>query len=538
MARVGYNAKPCRNRTFCSTGIWSSERRTAGSPRPGGGLVRIASGLDSPCWVGFVWEVRTGGILLVLVILALAVGIGASAWFWTSRGVGLSEIDGIEPATLEMVGVTFEISEPIREHDGSYFFETEVIEGKMAGSRFSFWGDAERLNAFASELRYIDEAAILQIGRGTGRGAMGTVESYTSGAKSMAEGALKFFRDPEGLVSNVEVQEQANEWGASVDTIRQYVQGVASGDVDFVQDAQDLAQAFWANELEMTSSEHGFSYASAVVPEVQVRVERETGARLAGRTASELLVLAALYHPLGEAGPNRLSQQLITRSGGTITKLSPKFAKGATGVLRARDLFSEAAAIDRQLQRRERFARLSGVAGLTAVAVVPRALGGEQKSFDALTDPAKLASLDEKAAQERFLKLLAALAESNEPNQLLERLPDDHAEFFYSRELTKERLERALRRLDQWGIPDDESSRERMARGRSPEIRRGPYAGEEIAVVHRIPVEAAPELTGVLANLELLPARQVPEFDAVEAAMQEFEAVGWVPVQPEEQAAP
>jgi len=44
-----------------------------------------------------------------------------------------------------------------------------------------------------------------------------------------------------------------------------------------------------------------------------------------------------------------------------------------------------------------------------------------------------------------------------------------------------------------------------MSRGRSPIVRKGPYAGQVLSVDHIIPRAVAGELDNVIANLELMP---------------------------------
>jgi hypothetical protein len=51
----------------------------------------------------------------------------------------------------------------------------------------------------------------------------------------------------------------------------------------------------------------------------------------------------------------------------------------------------------------------------------------------------------------------------------------------------------------------DAEGMERMRRGASPIVRRGPYAGEKLTVDHIIPRAVTPSLDLVLANLELMP---------------------------------
>ena len=44
-----------------------------------------------------------------------------------------------------------------------------------------------------------------------------------------------------------------------------------------------------------------------------------------------------------------------------------------------------------------------------------------------------------------------------------------------------------------------------MRRGRTADVRKGPYAGEILSVDHIIPKSIVPELDNVIANLELMP---------------------------------
>ena len=52
----------------------------------------------------------------------------------------------------------------------------------------------------------------------------------------------------------------------------------------------------------------------------------------------------------------------------------------------------------------------------------------------------------------------------------------------------------------------DAEGMERLRRGASPIVMRGPYAGEKLTVDHIIPRAVTPSLDLVLANLELMPA--------------------------------
>lgn len=46
-----------------------------------------------------------------------------------------------------------------------------------------------------------------------------------------------------------------------------------------------------------------------------------------------------------------------------------------------------------------------------------------------------------------------------------------------------------------------------MRKGKSPTVRKGRYAGDELSVDHIIPRAVVPELDNVIANLELMPLK-------------------------------
>lgn len=72
--------------------------------------------------------------------------------------------------------------------------------------------------------------------------------------------------------------------------------------------------------------------------------------------------------------------------------------------------------------------------------------------------------------------------------------------------LTSEALLRNLDIAGKLGCLDAEGLSE-MRQGKSPTVRRGPYAGDQLSVDHIIPRAVCPELDNVIANLELMPMR-------------------------------
>jgi hypothetical protein len=127
-----------------------------------------------------------------------------------------------------------------------------------------------------------------------------------------------------------------------------------------------------------------------------------------------------------------------------------------------------------------------------------------------LIDPAKLSTLAPRGANPRVQKYVAQLFEAQQAGldplkcaaeaAALAGMKGDAAQ------LTVDAMLRNLRIADQLGCLTPEGLAE-MRRGRSPTVRRGPYAGDELSVDHIIPFAVVPQLDHVIANLEMMPLR-------------------------------
>ena len=130
----------------------------------------------------------------------------------------------------------------------------------------------------------------------------------------------------------------------------------------------------------------------------------------------------------------------------------------------------------------------------------------------ALIDPAKLATLGKRGANQRVQKAVYWLAEARAAGQ---RMPDKVMDAALglagvrngsAAALTKAALLRNLDIAEKLGCLDAEGLAE-MRKGKAPTVRRGPYAGDQLSVDHIIPRAVVPELDNVIANLELMPLR-------------------------------
>jgi hypothetical protein len=125
-----------------------------------------------------------------------------------------------------------------------------------------------------------------------------------------------------------------------------------------------------------------------------------------------------------------------------------------------------------------------------------------------LSDPAKLATLGERGADARLNKIVYWLdqarrrglppAQTIRVSQLLNGTREPRAS------LVRESLLRNLKIADGLGLLTAEN-RERLRRGRSATITRGPYAGKPAEIDHIVPYSLAKEAGNELANLEMLP---------------------------------
>ena len=126
-----------------------------------------------------------------------------------------------------------------------------------------------------------------------------------------------------------------------------------------------------------------------------------------------------------------------------------------------------------------------------------------------LIDPARLATLAEKAANPRVQKytvwLEIARRDNVNPTNVVEAaLTAVGMTNKLAAEVTRTVMLRNLKIATELGCFDDAGMND-MRQGQSPTIRRGPYQGQQLTVDHIIPRARAPELDNLIANLELLP---------------------------------
>jgi hypothetical protein len=156
---------------------------------------------------------------------------------------------------------------------------------------------------------------------------------------------------------------------------------------------------------------------------------------------------------------------------------------------------------------------LAAFAALTLL--IPICNGDENANSSALLqpliDPAKLATLGERGANPRIQKITAILWAAKQDGQDPEKVAGGAVKLIGWGDTEKGRLTiaamvRNLTILERLGGTTPEDLHD-MRRGKTADVRKGPYTGDLISVDHIIPVSIAPELDTVIANLELMPLR-------------------------------
>ena len=125
------------------------------------------------------------------------------------------------------------------------------------------------------------------------------------------------------------------------------------------------------------------------------------------------------------------------------------------------------------------------------------------------TSPAKLSTIrGDRAVNARLLKCVAWLAEAKaagaDPLQVIAEAQQLNGNRGLHGAMVRDALIRNLDIADKLGCLTKENI-QLMKGGRSPQISRGPYAGQPLEVDHVVPVAVKPKLANEIANLELLP---------------------------------
>lgn len=134
---------------------------------------------------------------------------------------------------------------------------------------------------------------------------------------------------------------------------------------------------------------------------------------------------------------------------------------------------------------------------------------GHADLLRSLIDPAKLATLGKRGANERIRRITGILHEAKQSGHDPGAVAREAVALIgwggtAKGDLTAAAMERNVTIIGRLGSTTEEDIAA-MRRGRAPTVRTGPYAGQVLTVDHIIPRAVAPELDNVIANLELMP---------------------------------
>jgi hypothetical protein len=126
-----------------------------------------------------------------------------------------------------------------------------------------------------------------------------------------------------------------------------------------------------------------------------------------------------------------------------------------------------------------------------------------------LIEPAKLATLKERGANQRVQKITAILWKAKQAGQDPAKVAEKAVGLIgwgttQKGELTASAMVRNLTIAEKLGATTPQDIDD-MSKGKTGDVRNGPYSGQLLSVDHIIPRAVAPELDNVIANLELMP---------------------------------
>jgi hypothetical protein len=126
-----------------------------------------------------------------------------------------------------------------------------------------------------------------------------------------------------------------------------------------------------------------------------------------------------------------------------------------------------------------------------------------------LIDPVKLATLKERGANQRVQKITAILWKAKQAGQDPAKVADKAVGLIGwantpKGQLTAAAMVRNLSIAEKLGATTPQDIDD-MSKGKTGDVRNGPYAGQLLSVDHIIPRSVVPELDNVIANLELMP---------------------------------
>jgi len=421
--------------------------------------------------------------------------------------VSLRSIRGLDPSVHEAAGRLFHWGQSGIQHfaeAGQYVFPVDVVQSVgLSQKEWLITGTVEDLNHFVSELQFVS-------GRRSEISALRVSGQVVAGAY---EGAESMVRSTWELVSN--------PWD-TIKSLLSAIPGAATYLWDAVRSGRNLKEdlsvflnALWENKLEELAESRQLSCGLLQTAEARALLRKDAVARFSGQILFELATLLVAFTKISKiTQASKLARLLDQVTPDALLRNAKLLPKGP-----------------RLLANRERRAQNASA--------IHNAFS---KNFGTLIDPARVATIGEKAAKERARKVLYWMHEANRAGRgslddlISEALGSAKAQarnpsLRHDPEILRRQLATNYRDADRLGLFDSKSNLEALKHGRAPVVRKGPHAGQTVDVDHIVPLAHAPDLGNHLGNLRVLPAsvnrsrRHTLDQDAL-AKISEFRQVG------------
>lgn len=500
-----------------------------------------------------------------------------------TKSVSFEEWSGLTQSTVALRNKLYTVSDtlPLLSDGSIVMVSVGIIStARLEGRTFQFVGDAERFNNLGNELRFIESFTKWNRVSAGADGAVDFGKSLWDGLQTLSVDPITPYRMPHWftLLLPADQPPDSNELhldayheiiavatgGPSrlkqiASATRSYIQSLEQGQADLTEDLRSVVAAYWEAKLDEVANSHNIEYASACLPETEVLIERLAWDRFGTQAACEIATVVLPYLKTAKAA--NAAKAAKAASAAKATKAMDAIGDTARTAGKAADSGRVGrAAVDLMVDARKVDALLSSgafgprgsaiVASRARVARFDAVAAGHMRTASAQAgiriDPLRLGRLTSKrAANVRINQTMLCMYDAERAGTSPSRFIDDAlescganrriGEFYHDPTLAKEALVENYRVLKQGGVFEDSINLEKLRRGRSPTIKRGPYSGETMEVDHIIPVAVDDSLSANLANLKYSPmsanrakGMQVTD-EAVALARQLEEAVGYPP---------
>jgi len=485
--------------------------------------------------------------ITILIVLAVLYGVPdlknikhadpVITYYW------IDDFPGLNRSTIDGAGNLFSIEEPIPVINDVARFRVAPLIGSQKDQEFQFYGDAQRLNSFSNEIRYVklyQDQGKYELAKTSATGFANGVQDLWKGFCNLGTGIWKCCTSLDSLKAT-----GGKIWG-DAGSIWNYGKAVYDGKENAVADFKNLVNAYYISELCKTAEAHEFSYPECITEDGKKCVEYEAWSKISGYGTEKIVEILL---PIGAAKwalkPSIVAEVAVEASEavslGTLEGVEVLQGEHAGFQSLSKynsKSFPVISKVSSSLKRLASFKKAETTAEL--IDASSYAINAARETVRNQADLVKLSTpTTERAANPRINRILGAISTLDKNGANLDKeldllLPKGfQGEFYYSQKALKRSLLDNYKYLNENCAMDEKDLRE-LRRGNSIPISRGPNAGDITSVDHRIPKTYAPELDSNLNNLRILPlnvnrSRGAMIDNEVRNAVSEFQAIGWKP---------